>query len=67
MNSFLTAMKLEYMISGEKVISLNLLRSKVKYDGYHSTLKQIEWLWKALKSFSQVSNIVSICHSMFIY
>ena len=55
------------MISGEKVISLNLLRSKVKYDAYHPTSKQIEWLWKALKSFSQVSNIISICHSMFIY
>ena len=67
MNSFLTAMKLEYMISGEKVISLNLLRSKVKYDGYHPTSKQIEWFWNTLKSFSQVSNIVSIRDSMFIY
>ena len=55
------------MISGEKVISLNLLRFKVKYDAYHPTSKQIEWLWKALKSFSQVSNIISIRDSMFIY
>lgn len=49
-----TSKELEYMISGERKISLDKLKSKVYYQWYTSTSNQIQWLWSILESFNQV-------------
>jgi hypothetical protein len=53
LTKYFTHEELEVLISGNQMISLDVLMSKTIYDGYSNEDKEIKWFWSVLESFSQ--------------
>lgn len=51
--SIYDAGELELLISGLPTIDVDELKNSVQYHGWRSSDPEIQWLWRALRSFSQ--------------